>query len=287
LAASGVTATGANLAWTAATDDVAVAGYQVLRDGVVVGAPTATTFTDTGLTPATTYQYTVRALDTSGNVGPTAALAVTTLPAAGGPLYAATFDGADGAAWPAAWTTSTAAGGTAALQGGAGRLAFGTASGSYARAQLTGLAARADADVTFSYQWRDAAAKGYLGVTLRGSGGWSGAYRPATGYGLELSSTSTSLVLRRTVNGTATDLQTVPNAQAIGSAEQWVRLRVVGSTIQVKTWLDGQAEPLAWRATLTDTSVTAAGQVFLSYVRSSSATAARAVDVDDVRVTAG
>jgi hypothetical protein len=42
--------------------------YQILRGGAVVGATTgATTFLDSGLTPATAYAYSVRALDAAGN----------------------------------------------------------------------------------------------------------------------------------------------------------------------------------------------------------------------------
>jgi endoglucanase len=64
-----VTATSTNsvsLAWNASTDDIGVTGYQVLRGATVVGSPTGLSFTDTGLAAATTYSYTVRALDASG-----------------------------------------------------------------------------------------------------------------------------------------------------------------------------------------------------------------------------
>ncbi|HSX14673.1 MAG TPA: fibronectin type III domain-containing protein [Candidatus Saccharimonadales bacterium] len=57
------------LSWTASTDNVAVSGYKVFRGGVQVGTVTApaTTFTDTGLTPNTSYSYTVSANDAAGN----------------------------------------------------------------------------------------------------------------------------------------------------------------------------------------------------------------------------
>jgi fibronectin type 3 domain-containing protein len=69
-----VTATAAsdtqvNLAWSGATDNIGVTGYQILRNGVqvaTVGA-TPTTYTDTGLTGATTYAYTVKSVDAAGN----------------------------------------------------------------------------------------------------------------------------------------------------------------------------------------------------------------------------
>ena len=60
-------------------------GYDVLRNGSVVGTPTGTTFTDTGLASGTTFTYTVRARDAAGNLGPASnAVTATTLPAGPG-----------------------------------------------------------------------------------------------------------------------------------------------------------------------------------------------------------
>ena len=282
LVAGGLGQTQVTLSWQPSTDAVGVASYQVLRDGVVVGTPVGTSFTDTGLSAGATYAYSVRAVDLAGNLSAASSPVPVTTATAAAALYATTFDGTTGAAWPAGWTTSAAAGGTATIQANAGRLAFSTTAGSYARAVLAGQPARADSDVTASYRWQDAGAKGYLTVTARGSGGWSNGYRPVNGYLVELSNTSTSVTLKKVVGGTVTTLATVSGAQAASTAKQWVRLRVVGSTVQFRTWADGTAEPASWRASVTDTSVTAAGQVHLSYVRASTATAARAVDVDDL-----
>lgn len=68
------------LAWTASTDNVAVANYQVFRNNVSIATVTGTSFNDTGLTHDTTYQYTVKAYDTSGNASAAAALSASTLP---------------------------------------------------------------------------------------------------------------------------------------------------------------------------------------------------------------
>jgi chitodextrinase len=71
-----------SLGWVPATDDVAVDRYEVQRDGVTVATVFSTTFDDTGLAPATSYTYLVRALDAAGNAGPLSApLTVTTAPA--------------------------------------------------------------------------------------------------------------------------------------------------------------------------------------------------------------
>ncbi|MCC2334551.1 PQQ-dependent sugar dehydrogenase [Cellulomonas wangsupingiae] len=70
---SGVTATAAGtsvtVSWRASTDAVGVAGYDVLRDGTVVGstAGSVLTFVDSGLQPRVTYSYQVRARDQAGN----------------------------------------------------------------------------------------------------------------------------------------------------------------------------------------------------------------------------
>ena len=64
-----------NLSWTASTDNVAVTGYVVTRNGVQVGTPTATTFQDSGLVPGV-YNYQVTARDAAGNVSPAAAVSV-------------------------------------------------------------------------------------------------------------------------------------------------------------------------------------------------------------------
>jgi glucose/arabinose dehydrogenase/chitodextrinase len=60
--------TQASLSWAPASDDVGVTGYEVYRDGALIAAlGNVTSFADTGLAPATTYSYTVRARDAAGN----------------------------------------------------------------------------------------------------------------------------------------------------------------------------------------------------------------------------
>ncbi|MEO6501468.1 MAG: fibrinogen-like YCDxxxxGGGW domain-containing protein, partial [Jatrophihabitantaceae bacterium] len=173
---TGVTPTATTLSWTAATDDRGVTGYQVLRDGAQVGQSGALSFTDTGLTAGTTYSYTVRAVDGAGNVGPeSAAVSVTTLTEVA-PVFTDAFAGADGAPWSPSWTTGAGTG-VVDLQAGAGRLAMSDVSGAYSRAQLTGLAVRADSELLTSYTWSSNTALSYLSVYLRGSGGWQNAYR--------------------------------------------------------------------------------------------------------------
>jgi glucose/arabinose dehydrogenase/chitodextrinase len=56
-----------NLSWTASTDNVAVAGYKVFRNGTQVATTTAPTYQDIGLSEATSYSYTVSAVDAAEN----------------------------------------------------------------------------------------------------------------------------------------------------------------------------------------------------------------------------
>ncbi|OKI95636.1 cellulase family glycosylhydrolase [Streptomyces sp. CB02058] len=69
--ASAVTATSATLAWPAATDNVAIAGYDVVRvsGGTETAAASSTTnsVTVTGLTAQTAYSFAVYARDAAGN----------------------------------------------------------------------------------------------------------------------------------------------------------------------------------------------------------------------------
>jgi hypothetical protein len=209
-----------------------------------------------------------------------------TVPAPPPGLFTELFGGADGTAWPAAWTSSSVSG--SALQaGGAGNLAFNDVAGAYARTQLTGLAAVADTSTLLSYRWGSIGPTGYFSVYTRGSGGWTNSYRPRSGYGLEFASNSGSVSVKRVVNGTATTVATITNANVVSTGKQWLRLRVVGTTIQFKTWVDGQAEPATWRSTLTDATVAAPGQLFLSFNRSSSNVGARTVAIDDLFITDG
>jgi len=72
---------GANLSWSASTDNVRVTGYIVRRNGVQVATPATTSFADTGLSAATTYSYTVAARDAAGNISPdSTSVSVTTPP---------------------------------------------------------------------------------------------------------------------------------------------------------------------------------------------------------------
>lgn len=85
LTTTGTTSSAVSLSWTASTDNVGVSGYAVYRGATLAGTSTGTSYTDTGLTAATAYSYTVRARDAAGNVSAaSAAVSATTAPGSGG-----------------------------------------------------------------------------------------------------------------------------------------------------------------------------------------------------------
>jgi chitodextrinase len=56
-----------NLSWTGSADNIGVTGYKVYRNGVLVGSPAGTGYSDNGLSASTTYSYSVAACNAAGN----------------------------------------------------------------------------------------------------------------------------------------------------------------------------------------------------------------------------
>ncbi|MBP6373772.1 MAG: fibronectin type III domain-containing protein [Flavobacterium sp.] len=79
LSASGTTATTTNLAWTAATDNVGVTGYEVYQGATLRATVTTLTYAVTGLTASTAYTFSVKAKDAAGNASTSNTVSVTTL----------------------------------------------------------------------------------------------------------------------------------------------------------------------------------------------------------------
>jgi endonuclease I/chitodextrinase len=78
LVASNETQTTVDLTWTAATDNVAVTGYEVFNGTTLVTTTTNLNYSVTGLTAATAYTFSVKAIDAANNISTASNIASTT-----------------------------------------------------------------------------------------------------------------------------------------------------------------------------------------------------------------
>ncbi|HTQ50254.1 MAG TPA: fibronectin type III domain-containing protein [Candidatus Acidoferrales bacterium] len=92
LTATAVSSSEVDLAWTASFDNVGVAGYQIYRNGALVGATNAINYSDAGLVANTSYTFNVAAFDAAGNVSTQSEpLAMTTGPSLSSGSYSTSF----------------------------------------------------------------------------------------------------------------------------------------------------------------------------------------------------
>jgi hypothetical protein len=82
-----------DLNWTPSTDNTGVTGYNVYRDGTKIATTSATTYSDTTVSAATTYTYTVDAYDAAGNTSAQTAAVTVTLPTGGTTIFSDHFSG--------------------------------------------------------------------------------------------------------------------------------------------------------------------------------------------------
>lgn len=123
LRSSNVTTSSATIAWNASTDNVAVTGYRVYRNGSSIGTTGGTSLADSNLSASTTYTYTVSAYDAAGNASnQSTQINVTTDANQGGSgSYSTNFDAtenpiSEGGRWKRAnnaWTDVRTSGGIA------------------------------------------------------------------------------------------------------------------------------------------------------------------------------
>jgi regulation of enolase protein 1 (concanavalin A-like superfamily)/chitodextrinase len=258
LTATNVTATGIALSWTASTDlpnpgGAGVRGYFVYRNGNLttpVGTVTSgTLFTDTGLSPATTYTYQIAAFDKASpaNVSaPSTALSVTTQNGGG----TTTWTGGDIGAVQASGSF-TQSGNTFTLQG-SGADIWGTADQfQFVSAPLIG-----DGSITarvVSQSNTNVWAK--AGVMIRET------LAPGSTY---------AAVEVTPAEGVAYQGRTVTNGSAVSTvgpfikAPYWVRVVRAGSTFSGYTSADG----VTWNLVGTYT-ITMAAQVYAGLIVSS------------------
>jgi chitodextrinase len=82
-----------NLSWTASSDNVGVTGYEIYRGSVAIGSVgNVTTYSDTTVSPNTTYSYKVRARDAAGNWSALSSAVSVTTPSVAVLTFAPTAD---------------------------------------------------------------------------------------------------------------------------------------------------------------------------------------------------
>lgn len=79
LEASMIGSSGVYLQWQASTDNIAVSSYNIYRNNLLIGSTTNTHFKDFKVASATTYSYTVVAVDPAGNLSADSDLAMITM----------------------------------------------------------------------------------------------------------------------------------------------------------------------------------------------------------------
>ena len=95
--ATSVTSSQVSLSWTASSDNVGVVGYHVVRNGSVIASVAGTGYTDSTVSPGTTYTYQVVAYDAAGNTTPSGTLTVNTPNA--GAVFSDGFETGDLSQW--------------------------------------------------------------------------------------------------------------------------------------------------------------------------------------------
>ena len=211
------------LTWAASSDVVGVAGYDISRDGVVIGSAGAnqTAFSDTTAAPATTYQYAVRGRDAAGNVSDYSSPASATTPSAVPPFFTSDFE-----AGLTGWTSSSGFAVQGAIVHGGSFAAEGNTTNGATYAKETVTATR-DGYARVWFDLVSEASQVNL-LRMRATGGISLGYAYVTATG--------QLGIRNDVTGTNTTSGLVPGP-GWHSLELHFLTNDSGSVSEV--WLDG------------------------------------------------
>ncbi len=118
LTASAISASQINLSWTASTDNVRVTAYKVYRGGILLATlGNVTSYSNTGLTSATAYSYTVAACDAGANCSAQSTAVSVTTPAAMAANYAGTFSGTYSGGDSGTWALTVSSTGVITMAG--------------------------------------------------------------------------------------------------------------------------------------------------------------------------
>lgn len=108
VAAAAASPTSVNVTWSASTDNLGVTAYDVTRDGAPLAsvAGSITSYTDATATPATSYQYAVRAHDAAGNTSADGVAPPVTTPSPPPPVFSDGFESGGLSAWTSSFGLS-------------------------------------------------------------------------------------------------------------------------------------------------------------------------------------
>jgi hypothetical protein len=224
VSASAASPTSVAVSWSASTDNVGVAGYDVARNGTIVGSVdgTTTTFTDTTASPSTTYTYSVRARDGAGNPSAFAAAPPVTTPAAVVPIFSDGFESGNLSAWSSSAgltvESTNVHSGTRAAEGNT------TNGGTYAKKTLP--STYTDAFTRIYFNVVSSSSQVNL-VRLRTASG--------TSLGYLFVNTTGKLGLRNDIAATTT---TSTTAVSPGWHALELHMRINGTSSAIDTWLD-------------------------------------------------
>ncbi len=159
-----------NLTWAASTDDLAVSGYKIFRNGTAIGNATTPSYVDSGLSPSTNYSYSVLAYDASGNNSAQSS-AVSATTAVASPTNFVTNSGFESGltGWNT-WGNSVTQ--TSSVYSGKSSLRTGTRSGGVYQDVISHLTAGSSYTLTFAAKLRSSTDKtGTVGIEFLDSHG--------------------------------------------------------------------------------------------------------------------
>jgi hypothetical protein len=211
--------------WAAATDANGISGYDVLRDGSVVGSTSGSTLTfqDVTVAAGTTYQYRVQARDGAGNRSAASAPVTVMTPAGAAPIFADGFETGTLSAWTSSGglvpESTTVRSGTFGVEGNT------TNGGTYAKKTLP--ATYADAFGRVYFDLKSASSQVNL-LRFRTASDGSLGYVFVTPTG--------QVGLRNDIAATTTMSATVAGA---GWHAIELHMTVNGTSSAIEIWLDG------------------------------------------------
>lgn len=212
----------------------------------------------TGTTPGGTADSDTTAGRGSTTGSPTDASSDTTTEGAssGMPLHEESFEGLDGAAWPAPWTPAGTAVVSATLDDGRGRLVGET--GRVARMALPGFL-ETDVDVTITVAFDDWTRQGFGFYVRQNGGALQETMPPGQGYATYVEGGYLqSIGIWRETNGVEELLQAadVPGGMLAAGIPYHLRLQCqqegASTRLRTRIWAMGEPEPDVWQVDLVD-----------------------------------